>query len=109
MKLPVSSKYTPGQMESILADVMDTNRVQLVCGTHNYIAQEKPPTSTGCKQCWQAWWTHKIATTPAHLREERLEAATVMLRHANEAYERGEFDLSLFDHAEVSAIKQEKD
>jgi hypothetical protein len=32
-----------------------------------------------------------------------------MLRHANEAYERGEFDLSLFDHAEVSAIKQEKD
>jgi hypothetical protein len=99
--LPTSKKYTEAQVRQLYADIMDTNKVQLVCGKHNYLASEKPPTSVGCKNCWEAWWWHKIATTPAHLRAERIEQATAMLRHANEAYERGEFDFEPLARPEI--------
>lgn len=104
--LPTNKKYTEAQMERLYADIMDTTKVQLVCGKHNYLASEKPPASQGCKQCWEAWWWRLIATTPADERIERIEAATAMLQHANESYERGEFD---FEPEVRAAIKYEKD
>lgn len=93
-------------MTRIYSDVMDTQKIQLICGRHNYIASEKPPEPRGCKQCWEAWWWHKIATTPAHLRQQRLDEAISMARHANEAVERGEFDFEPLDRA---VIEFEKD
>lgn len=104
--LPVSKKYSPAEMQRLYTDIMDTKKVQLVCGIHNYMASEKPPEPHGCKNCWEAWWWHKIATTPAAERVERLESAMAMVRHANEAYERGEFD---FEPEVRAAVKYEKD
>jgi hypothetical protein len=99
-------KYSPKEMEDILSDVLDPSKVQLVCGKHNYIAGEQPPPPVGCKMCWQAYWLHKIASTPPHLRQQRLDEAYVMLRHANEEFEAGRFDFNVFDHAGVEQTKE---
>jgi len=107
MALPESKKYSQAEMAAIYADVMDPSKVQIVCKKHMYIGKEQPPASTGCKDCWQAWWMHKIATTPAHLRRQRVEEAYEMLRHANESYERGEFDFEPLDRAIIAQEKEE--
>ena len=106
MNLPESKKYTQAEMERLFSDVMDPTKVQVVCKAHMYIGKEAPPNARGCKDCWQAWWTYKIATTPAHLRQERLDSAYVMLRHANEAFERGEFDFEPLDRAIIEQTKE---
>jgi transposase-like protein len=103
--LPANKKYSPAEMERLFKDIMDPTKVNLVCGRHNYVASEKPPQPNGCKNCWEVWWWHKIATTPAAERLERLEQAMAMVRHANEAYERGEFD---FEPEVRAAIKYEQ-
>lgn len=106
MSLPESKKYSQREMEQLFTDVMDPNKVQVVCKPHMYIGKEAPPTVRGCKNCWQAWWMYLIATTPAHLRQERLESAYAMLRHANESYERGEFDFEPLDRAIIEQSKE---
>lgn len=103
---PERKAYSQREKEAILEDALDPSRLQLVCGRHQYVAKEMPPESQGCKECWQAWWMHKIATTPPHLREQRLQEAERMVRNAVQMYEAGEYDFSPYDHPE---IKIEKD
>lgn len=106
--LPTNKKYSPAEMQRLFTDIMDPDKVQLVCGRHNYIASEKPPQPNGCKNCWEVWWWRKIATTPAGERLERLEQAMSMVRHANESFERGEFDFEPLDRA-VATYEKDKE
>ena len=101
-------KYSDREREDILRDVLDPAKTQVVCGKHQYIGSETPPTPNGCQMCWQAYWIHKIASTPPHLRRERLEEAYRAVYDAVKMYERGEFDFEPFEHAGTE-IKTEPD
>lgn len=80
------------QMEKYCAEVMDPQKVQLHCGVHSYVGSDIPPKPRGCKNCWEAYWWFKIASTPPHLRQQRIDEAYKMIRDANQAVENGDFD-----------------
>lgn len=108
----------PGRMwedadvAKLLSELMDADKIQLICsqfpdGRHHtpYVAKGAPPPPRGCVNCWKAYWWHVAATTPPHLRAERLEQAYRAVYDANKLFERGEWDLELADHAEVTIEK----
>lgn len=90
MGKPITMTQT--QAENVLREVFDKDKILLSCGEHRYIGSNLPPQPIGCKQCWEAYYWYMIATTPPHLRRERVEQAISAVTHANESYERGEFD-----------------
>jgi hypothetical protein len=89
-------RYTQKEREDILRDVLDPHKTQVVCAVHNYVGKELPPSTEGCKKCWTAWYWFIIATTPPHLRKERLEAMYRAVYDGVKAHERGEFDFEPF-------------
>ncbi len=96
------SEYSKAQADALLSEVMDKNRVLLACKRHSYVASETPPKPTGCVDCAKAYWWHKIASTPPHLRRERVEEAIRVIRAAVESYERGEFDFEVSERPIIS-------
>lgn len=97
-----TTRYSDQELKDILKDVLDESKVQLVCGKHNYLASETPPPPIGCRQCWEAYWWHKIASTPPHLRRQRLEEAYRATYDAVKMFERGEWDFEPFEHPEIT-------
>lgn len=102
------TSYTPRQAEDLLSEVMDKEKLTLFCGKHTYIASSIPPTAQGCKSCWECYYWYMIASTPPHLRAERLNQIEEMVAHAVEVVEKHEFDVKLYDrpviHTEKNAI-----
>ena len=96
---PSDKRYSEKEMADILTDALDPNRTQVVCKRHSYVGAELPPAPIGCADCWQAYWMHKIASTPPHLRQQRLEEAYRAVYDAVKSHERGEFDFDVLDHA----------
>jgi hypothetical protein len=99
-------KYSAHERERILSEALDSDKIQLICGRHHYVASETPPDSTGCKMCWQAWYMHKIATTPPHLRLQRLEEMERMVYDAVKSVEKGEWDYEPFDKPQIEISKE---
>lgn len=104
-----NSKYTPEQVKGILGEVMDKDKILLTCGQHLYLASDTPPKSVGCKNCWEAYWWYKIASTPPHLREARLEMIYRAVYDAVKAHERGEFDFLVSERPEITVHKDAYD
>ena len=106
-EFPVAPRkqFSERERTDILRDVLDPSKILLTCGKHAYVAGEKPPEPRGCRMCWQAYWVHKIATTPPHLREERLEQAFRAVYDAVKMHERGEFDFEAFPNAGIEVQK----
>lgn len=101
------SEYTQTQADALLTEVMDKNRVILSCEKHSYLASDIPPKPIGCKDCWQAYWWHQIASTPPHLRRARLEAALSMMKEAVRLAEKGEFDFVVNERPEILTEKSD--
>lgn len=101
-------RYSDQEMKDILRDVLDPNKVILHCGIHSYVGSETPPPPIGCNNCWEAYWWHKICSTPPHLRKQRLEEAYRATYDAVKMYERGEFDFEPFDHAQIEITRGAK-
>lgn len=77
--------FTPDQRKKILDEAF-SDKVRLTCGKHDYVASNlSAPTSEGCKDCWLAFYMHHIASTPAHLRQEKLDQLEQLIRHMVEA------------------------
>ena len=93
------------QVEKILGEVMDKDKTLLSCQKHRYIASNTPPMPVGCKDCWLAYYWYMIATTPPHLREERLGQLERALTDAVAMAERGEFDFEPMAHPEIVTEK----
>lgn len=76
----------------------DSERIQLVCPKHNYLGGKIPPSTSGCKDCWLAYYIWDLATTPPSKRQERLEELEVVIHHMVEYEEKGQFgnDLELY-------------
>src|SRR5438105_1550167 len=88
-------------------DEIDSDKVQLVCGRHNYTAARRranatlaiPPNTTGCKDCWLVYYATDLALTPPSKRQERLDELTEVIQHAIEFERTGKFgkDFELFE------------
>lgn len=86
--------YSEAAKRAIAAEVLDPNKVTLICGLHNYTpigssGMPVPPATHGCKNCWQAYYTTTLAQTPPHLREQRLEEWEKTVRDAVQYVESG--------------------
>lgn len=51
-----------------------------------------PPKSSGCKECWLAYYIYDIASTPPSLRKERLDELESVIRHTAEYAAKGKWD-----------------
>ena len=105
-EVPARKEYSAAEKADFLAEALDPAKLQLICGRHQYVGSETPPKPRGCRECWQAYWMHKIATTPPHLREQRLAEAEKLLRDAIQLAERGQFDFEPYPHPHVEISKE---
>lgn len=107
----------------ILKDVLGeiaSDKVQLICGYHNYIATRKrvngtvcvPPETRGCAQCWKVYYVSDLALTPPSKRLERLDELEEVIRHAVEFERTGKFgkDFDLYTPGDPRfGVEVEKD
>lgn len=93
--------YSESEVTALLAEVMDKEKVLLHCEPHRYLGSSTPPTSRGCKYCWEAYYWYMLASTPPHLREERLELLERGVAHAVELVEQGKFDFEPLARPEI--------
>jgi hypothetical protein len=67
------------------------DRFFLRCEEHNWFYSGRPPITTGCRECWLAYYTGQLAQKGGDFRPsvDQLESA---IRHAAELADKGEFD-----------------
>jgi hypothetical protein len=99
-------KLTDGQKKQLLNDVLDPERIVLICDKHFYYGNGAP--TQGCSGCWSVYFTHVIANTPPHKRDERLDQLEALVNHLAEAADKGEFDISLYKYPKVT-VEHEAD
>ena len=92
-------KYSQAEREQLLAEVLDPNRIILICERHFYIG-DGPPTA-GCSGCWSVYFTQLLAKTPPHLRDEQLDQLEALVNHMVESEEKGEAPISLYKYPKV--------
>lgn len=96
-RLKEDSPYIEGLKTEIIGD-----KIILSCPKHNYVWGAMPPQSEGCAACWKAWYLYDMTNCPEHLRQERLERAYTVARHAAELAEHGKFDFDVPKHATIN-------
>jgi hypothetical protein len=95
--------WTKAEIDAIVAEKpFSKERIYLACEKHGYVASSTPPQSKGCRDCWMAYWTNVIVTSPPHLRLERLASAEKAVRAVVDSVESGTFDFIPLEHPEVS-------
>lgn len=108
------TKYSDSEAQQLMADAFDDTKVQLYCGLHKYYGPVKNPTGgmhkigtphAGCARCWFVYYFHDIASTPPHLRQERLDELEEVVHKTVEAVNRDEFDFKVSRRPEVSIEK----
>lgn len=67
-------------------------KIHLTCPAHHYVAGKLPPQTKGCPNCWKAYYWFDYATTPPHMRYERLQELESVIHHVVEFAEKGKFD-----------------
>jgi hypothetical protein len=88
-------KFSQHELGKLLSE-KDSERVDLRCGRHNYLASKVPPETRGCHDCWMAYYVWDIATTPPHLRQERLDELESIIHHCVEYEQKGQFKDELY-------------
>lgn len=74
-----------------LKDGKETNEFVVGCPEHQYWFKGLPPLTSGCRECWNAYYFAQVAIKGGNLSEsvDQLESA---LRHAAELAQEGKFD-----------------
>jgi hypothetical protein len=98
---------TAAQKEAYAKEVLDKEKIQLVCAKHNYLGSNKVPQPRGCKDCWMAYYWYMIATTPPELRRQRVEEAYQALKKGVDSWEKGKWDFEPFDRVILEDSKNE--
>jgi hypothetical protein len=78
-------------IQRILAE-KDSERVDLLCPKHKYVGSKIPPSSTGCKECWMAYYCFDLASTPPSLRKERLDELEHVIHSVVDMVKKNKFD-----------------
>jgi len=68
----------------------EVNEFVATCPTHNYYYKGKPPLTSGCRECWTAFFVSQWAQNGCKKEDvDRLESA---IRHSAEQDDKGQFD-----------------
>src|SRR5437899_2890859 len=94
----MSKQYTQTQLAGIVSE-LNSGKLYVTCGIHNYVGGSKPPQTRGCSKCWMAYYVWDLATTPPHLRKERLDELEGVVLRAVEFERTGKFgkDFELYE------------
>lgn len=84
---------TSQELHKFLDEALDPNKVQLICGAHNY----KPGTQTGipfktCPNCWMAFYVYSLARITPDKRDQFLEDLEKGVVDACAAEDKGKMD-----------------
>jgi hypothetical protein len=103
MKPAYQKNMTQAQTARLMEE-LDSEKVALICGKHQYVAHvSRPPQHTKCQECWQAYITVMVASMPPHERSQFLEA---LQEFAHETIQNpGEYEPFL--HPEVTIVKDD--
>lgn len=76
---------------TVIKDGKETDEFVVGCPEHNFWYKGQPPITTGCRECWAAYYFAQAAIAGGDMKEhvEQLESA---IRHAAELDDKGEFD-----------------
>jgi hypothetical protein len=75
-----------------LKDGKEVNEFVIGCPEHNFWYKGKPPLTTGCRECWNAFYYAQAAQSNDFKGAvDQLESA---IRHIAEQDDRGEFDFT---------------
>ena len=73
-----------------LVDDKEVDLFVATCPEHNYYYKGKPPLTSGCRSCWEAYFISEWAIAGA--KKEDVDKLESVVRHAAEADAKGEFD-----------------
>jgi len=93
--------YTDAQVDALLSEVQDPERVTLFCGKHNYFADLIKAPAHQCQECWQAYLTLMLGSMPPHVRDEFADSLQEFAHRTVE----NPLGFTQFDHPEVSIVK----
>jgi len=97
-------RLTETEKAQLLEEMWDTKKVILVCGRHKIAPgpdHDSPKPFSGCRDCWQVYWTRTVARIPPGERREWLEKIWATLRVMTEMVEKGTWDYQPFAHPKV--------
>ena len=95
------------EREKLLGDVMDKDKVTLVCGIHKRAYGDKRPPVFKCKQCQMVELLGLFANTPKERHLELLEAIEHMTAELIQAEREGRIDVAkLLKHPKISITRE---
>lgn len=83
------------ELEAYLSEVLDSERVHISCGKHNYVPGRFQKPRSGCAMCVKALFLTQFAKCPPHRREQFMENLEAMVTGMVEAVHDGTFDIKL--------------
>lgn len=86
---------------ALLNEVLDPNKVTLVCEVHNYVAGSGVRRNMGCKKCIMVDYIYMFAKTPPEKRAEALDKFEGLVRAMCELEEKGELKVNIYDKPEI--------
>jgi hypothetical protein len=75
-----------------LKEGKEVNEFVATCPDHNYYYKGKPPITHGCRECWAAYYISEWAL--AGSKKEDVDKLEMVIRHAAESDDRGEFSFT---------------
>lgn len=98
--------FTNEQRDKMLKE-LNSPTVHLCCEDHGFYPGKVTslPMQFNCKYCTLAQFYYEFAKTPPHMRQQRLDELESLVHHMVEDLERGNFDISVFDHPQVTIEK----
>jgi hypothetical protein len=85
----------------LLAEVLDPNKVTLVCEIHNYVAGSGARRNLGCKKCIMVDYIYMIAKTPPEKRAETLDRFEALVKAMCELEDEGQLDVQIYDRPQI--------
>ena len=92
--------YTEAQQRELRGE-LESERVVLVCGQHNYQADLLKAPSESCEECWNAYLVTFLGTMPPHLRDEVCQALQEFAHRTVE----NPLGYIQFDHPQIEIVK----
>lgn len=98
-------KLTEQQEERILNEVLDPNKIMLVCSTHMYTPGGKSSPAPGCPNCVKAMFIYQLAHTSPEMRQLKLDALESIVNHMVEDEAKGVKLPKFYAHPQVHVEK----
>jgi hypothetical protein len=93
------------EQNKILSEVMDPQRVQVYCATHNYFGPSKNGNEVkpgyNCPKCWFVLYFLDIASAPPDQRAAKLDELEEVLNKTVELVEKGKWDFEPYRHSKI--------